>query len=95
VTERTGSKGVWRHGHAPTTPGSPSSLQYEQQATRHAGVVSAVLTERLHVKDDGGIPESADQRAQREVEVSDLVGPADPAQFACLRQFRGLFHPLR
>ena len=57
-------------------------------------VESAVLTERLHVKDDSGIPKGADQRAQYEVEVSGLVGQADPAQLLCLRQFRGRFLPL-
>jgi hypothetical protein len=58
-------------------------------------VESAVLTERLRLKGDGGIPKGADQRPQCDVEVSGLVGQAEPAQFVCLRPFRGRFLPLR
>jgi hypothetical protein len=54
-----------------------------------------VLTERLRLKGDGGIPKGADQRPQCDVEVSGLVGQAEPAQFVCLRPFRGRFLPLR
>ncbi|MGA5201261.1 hypothetical protein [Streptomyces variegatus] len=54
-----------------------------------------MLTERLHVKDDGGIPKGADQRTQCDVEVSGLGGQAGLAQFVfCLGQFRGHLLPI-